>query len=212
MDSPVWLRRPFQLLDFVLIGDSDMTLNKVTNGIARMGLLAGLILLLMDNKSWWLVALTFLLVSMFFYYASIYIGCHASSITMTGTRVEGFQPTPSTQVEGDTLAVTYAHVPTNDQSDIEYLEPPRFHASMTEVQSSHAQIPTVSEKTLGETIMDVYQECEQDAISDRESQVNDHARRLQLNLTPDDFTANYFEPYTIYQPNETLYASLSVAN
>ncbi len=211
MDDPVWMRDPFQLLNFLIIGEQYVTLNKVTNAIARIGLGIALVMAIMGNKSWWMVGLSVLFVSILFHYSSVYSGCQ-STPTSTTVIVEGFQPTTHSDAAKvpDEHVALYESAPSNDQSDIEFLEEPRFQPSGTMVSPQSAQTSTTVNGSWKDFKEDARRQVEDSEIQYHEDQVSDNATRLQLNLTPDDFQTNFFEPYTIYRPNEALYASMSV--
>lgn len=209
MDDTVWTQNPFQLFDFILIGEQHVTLTKVTNAIARIGLGVALIMALLGQKSWWIAGLAILFISMLFHHTSLYAGCYDS--TPVVAYVEGFEST-------DTLASPMLHSgpapyepsPSNNRDQIEFIETPRFQPSMTEVRSTAAQVPSrtdTEDLTLGQVMRRVHDQVEQETQAFRDSEDQEHQRHLQLNLTPDDFSTCFFEPYTIYQPNEALYAT-----
>ena len=206
-EPQLWTENPFQLFDFLLIGEKHVTLSKVSNAIARFGLITAIVMFMKGNERWWLWGLAILLISVGFHYTSVYTQCDAGyvkSSTMSGTILEGFDPSV-------TVGPNPKRENVGSKSEQEVIP-----STVTDYKVHRTTVP-YRESIIDEGEQDI--ETLRDAITYEHGQrmddmnivygrqVDDMVDHLDRQLVREDFSEMYFEPFEVYG-REATYASL----
>lgn len=200
----LWTENPFQLLDFLLIGEKNVTLVKVVNAIARIGMLVAGIMYMRGNTRWWIWGLAILFVSIGFYYTSIYTQCDTGYVrgSLNGTVIEGFnfvEPKKTNDYEPAGIRDTRTIPANHTNYEVRRTTVPYRHPIYEEGQNNI--------NTLSDAISYEHEQRIDDMNQVYSSQVDDYVDHLDRQLVREDFAEMYFAPYEVYS-RDAVYASL----
>lgn len=201
-DVDVWTKNPFQLLDFILIGEKYTSLNRVTNAIARIGFLIAIILAYSGVDYWWVVGLSFLFISVLFYHFNRFSKCSSVSTML----VESFTPVPP-EYHGYTRLTMPE---TEPAPEFEYLQEPRDQLqSLTEglLPETRSFVET-EDLGLDKVTTYVHSKVTDSMVETADEEVNTMRAQLEQKLVPDEYTTQYFQPYTIYRNRDPIYSTM----
>ena len=203
MDEELWTVKPLQLFDFLLIGERNVTLTKVTNAIARVGILTAASMAMVGHSQWWIVGLAILFMSVLFYYMSIYTQCHRVQGPCMAGRIESFKHVD--QSLNNYMPVTIDNTQAVEILEPRYIEPVSLRSNLTP--------NTFVSPTSGHELHDaVTREHLRHLNDDYENHTDgqDNMRdQLEFRLVPTDYAVGFFDTYTIYNNTEPVYASLN---
>ena len=203
MDDKLWSYAPLQLFDFILLGEPNVTLNKVSNAIARVGLFVALYMYMNNNSSWWIWGLGILAASLIFHYTSVYQSCN-NVVSVNGgpqydhTIIETFEPTPQSSMVSSPVIDDV----TKEEIRMPYVDDV---GSLLTVDMQNS----IQGESLHDARRKIWESRLTNEINRRGDEIDGTRRRLENDLVPDQ-SMNYFDTssapsdYRMYGGNMTL--------